>query len=406
MPRLHVWITNGVVAVMLAFGFAAGQETEPQRDYLDLASGAIVRSYSSQARTETYSAMTVIDGTPVTGWSTEEGAPFPHSLVIELAQPVRLSMVAIDNSAAEEGGYPGISARAFSLAVSTAGPGGPFERVLEAEADQGSRSEHPLASPAQAQWLRVSITTNWGHPRYTELMELEAFGEATRAVTATDLDGVFDTNYGLLRFQTIGSSVAGCYDWDQGTLLGSRTDRVTRFEWREDGGGQVGTAILALSEAGDFINGLWYEEGRLRGFWIGERVTDGREPVCEVRTDDSIGLALEESGRAVVYGIYFDFGSDALRPESEEPLQALLQALEGRPDLHVQIEGHTDSVDTEDYNLELSRRRAEAVVNWLTEAGIDPARLSATGYGESRPVADNGTPQGRALNRRVEVVVR
>ncbi len=76
------------------------------------------------------------------------------------------------------------------------------------------------------------------------------------------------------------------------------------------------------------------------------------------------------------------------------------------PTRKVIIEGHADSTHTEDYNLELSLRRALAVVEWLIEHGVDPKRLEAKGYGESRPVADNSTLEGRALNRRVEMVLR
>ena len=71
----------------------------------------------------------------------------------------------------------------------------------------------------------------------------------------------------------------------------------------------------------------------------------------------------------------------------------------------VEIEGHTDFRSSADYNLELSRRRAQAVVGWLVSQGIDDERLEARGYGESRPIADNQTVEGRSRNRRVEVVL-
>jgi len=67
------------------------------------------------------------------------------------------------------------------------------------------------------------------------------------------------------------------------------------------------------------------------------------------------------------------------------------------------VEGHTDSQNTEEFNQKLSENRAKSVVAWLVKNGIGPARLQPAGYGELRPVADNGTPAGRALNRRVEV---
>lgn len=395
------------LAALAVHGAAGAQQAEAERpDHLDLLQGAVVRTYSSQASDETYAATTAIDGTPATGWSTERGATFPHALVIELARPIRLEQLAIDNTHPDEENFPGISAREFTLELSDAGPEGPWTEVLRGEAARGARSAHSLPTPTEGQWVRLSVLSNWGHAEYTEVMELEAYGEPLREAVPADLDGVFDTNYELLRFATFGSGVLGCYDWDNGTLMGFRNGRVTQFEWRENGGAQVGTAILALSEAGDFLNGLWYEGGRLRGYWFGDRVTDGREPDCQVRAADALGMALDENGRAVVYGIYFDFGSDRLRPDAEEPLQGLLAVLESRPGLRVLIEGHTDSVDSDEFNLDLSRRRAAAVVGWLTARGIGADRLASEGYGESRPVAGNDSAQGRALNRRVEVAVQ
>jgi outer membrane protein OmpA-like peptidoglycan-associated protein len=73
------------------------------------------------------------------------------------------------------------------------------------------------------------------------------------------------------------------------------------------------------------------------------------------------------------------------------------------PELRLLVEGHTDATNTDAYNLGLSERRARAVVAALVKRGIDGARLQAKGFGKSRPVADNATAQGRALNRRVEI---
>ena len=72
-------------------------------------------------------------------------------------------------------------------------------------------------------------------------------------------------------------------------------------------------------------------------------------------------------------------------------------------ELDALIEGHTDNTGDNAYNLELSQKRAEAVKKYLTEHGIDPVRLTPKGYGDAQPIADNSTPQGRAMNRRVEV---
>lgn len=118
-----------------------------------------------------------------------------------------------------------------------------------------------------------------------------------------------------------------------------------------------------------------------------------------------IERALLEGGRVDVYDIFFDFNSDRMRQLSEPTLAEIADVLERHPDWTLGIEGHTDSVASDAYNLELSQRRAAAVKTALTERyRIDPARLSTAGFGESRPRERNDTLEGRARNRRVELV--
>ncbi|MCX7034197.1 MAG: OmpA family protein [Arenimonas sp.] len=122
---------------------------------------------------------------------------------------------------------------------------------------------------------------------------------------------------------------------------------------------------------------------------------------------DSASLAgqLAREGEADLYGIYFDTAKATLRPESEATLQQVLGVLNADPKLRLVVAGHTDSEGENAYNQRLSEQRAAAVMQWLTGKGIDAARLSSEGLGESRPVADNGSEAGRALNRRVQLRV-
>ncbi|MEN9786343.1 MAG: hypothetical protein RLZZ299_1607 [Pseudomonadota bacterium] len=104
----------------------------------------------------------------------------------------------------------------------------------------------------------------------------------------------------------------------------------------------------------------------------------------------------------VIRGITFETRSDTIRPSSEFTLQEALSVLEEYPDVRLEVEGHTDDVGDDAFNLELSDRRAHAVVRWFVEHGVDPVRLQARGYGETRPLAENDSDAGRAENRRVE----
>ena len=121
------------------------------------------------------------------------------------------------------------------------------------------------------------------------------------------------------------------------------------------------------------------------------------------RVKDDLAERLENDGKVDLYGIYFDTDKATLKAESEGTLQQVLALLKGKPELRLEIGGHTDSQASDTHNLDLSRRRAQSVVKWLTDKGLAANRLQAEGFGESRPVADNETPAGRALNRRVEI---
>jgi OmpA-OmpF porin, OOP family len=114
---------------------------------------------------------------------------------------------------------------------------------------------------------------------------------------------------------------------------------------------------------------------------------------------------LGTAGKVALYGVQFDFNSDVVKPDSAPQLEAIAELLRGAPEMNLMVVGHTDASGSSDYNLELSRRRAAAVVAALTSSyGIAADRLTATGVGMAAPVASNRTGEGQALNRRVELV--
>ncbi len=175
---------------------------------------------------------------------------------------------------------------------------------------------------------------------------------------------------------------------------------------------------------------LWLQNGRVRVFVNGEKHLDANQ--VELPAIDKVEMAhdfygagqafgyrsvrfaestpdfsqvISSSGRYVTHGILFDTDSDRLKPESGPVIQAIARGLETNPNLKLQIEGHTDSVGNAAHNLDLSKRRAEAVKAVLVaQFRIDTARLSAAGLGATKPIDSNDTPQGRSQNRRVELV--
>jgi OOP family OmpA-OmpF porin len=115
--------------------------------------------------------------------------------------------------------------------------------------------------------------------------------------------------------------------------------------------------------------------------------------------------SLADSGKIALYGIYFDTDKDSLRPDSQATLQEIAKLLTAQPKLDVEVVGHTDNQGKPEYNLDLSRRRAAAVVRELeSKYGITVGRLGSFGCGFYSPIASNDSEDGRAKNRRVELV--
>jgi OmpA-OmpF porin, OOP family len=146
--------------------------------------------------------------------------------------------------------------------------------------------------------------------------------------------------------------------------------------------------IQLLSNAGDFYELVAGRKGQLEQ---------------SVTTADGMVSALNQDGR-VALQINFDSGKATIRPDSQPIVAQILALLQNNPGLSVSVEGHTDNVGVPGANKRLSEARAKAVVASLVAKGISASRLTAIGFGQDRPVADNATEEGRAKNRRVELV--
>ena len=125
------------------------------------------------------------------------------------------------------------------------------------------------------------------------------------------------------------------------------------------------------------------------------------------------GMVVEKDGCPAVVkevsmlakNIYFENASDVLKEESYKSLDRVALILNNTKTARLSVEGHTDSDGDDAMNLDLSKRRAAAVVKYLTSKGVEASRLTSEGYGETRPIADNSTEEGQALNRRVEMIL-
>ncbi|HLG38525.1 MAG TPA: OmpA family protein, partial [Chitinophagaceae bacterium] len=111
-----------------------------------------------------------------------------------------------------------------------------------------------------------------------------------------------------------------------------------------------------------------------------------------------------EGGKIVTNNIHFGYNSSQLLPHSYAEIKRIADVMKENPDMKFSIDGYTDSDGSDDYNLKLSKERADAVKRALVDMEISESRLSTTGMGEAAPVAENSTPEGKAMNRRVEFV--
>jgi outer membrane protein OmpA-like peptidoglycan-associated protein len=150
--------------------------------------------------------------------------------------------------------------------------------------------------------------------------------------------------------------------------------------------------------------------GALLGALLGHLICDPKEeappppPVAQAPPPPPPPPPAKGTKIATVGSANFDFDKAEVNASGRDILDHAVKVLRDNPDLHVTVEGHTDSVGSAAYNQKLSERRAQAVKRYLVRQGIESNRISAVGYGKSRPIASNDTDEGRAQNRRAEIV--
>lgn len=396
---MTTWLA--VLAVM-----AAAPKTvpkEPLVDALDFDNGTLLIEESGSYGTGvgSWSAWRLADGDPAIGWCSPSGT-LTGTFVWQLDATWRLDTLMLSNESSQEDGYPGISAKGVELWLKP--EGGAFTKVGAYTVPKGKKVTFPLKG-VLAKQVKLVITGNWGHAEYTELAEVDLLGARTTPSANKRFGGLYDSSYGVMKLEQDGDVLYGCYGHSAylfGTVSGP-TARLTWLEENEEGAvAREGAVTFAAKDDGN-LWGIWFESGALAGVWEGEKGT--ATPDCTPRKTGRVDRSLKTSGRVVLYGIRFATNSDVPLPESTPTLEELAAALKASPSTKVLIEGHTDATNTDAYNVELSERRAKAVVGWLTKQGVDAGRLSSKGFGKAKPVADNATAQGRSLNRRVEVSV-
>jgi len=179
-------------------------------------------------------------------------------------------------------------------------------------------------------------------------------------------------------------------------------------------GGLAGTAFAAdeeMPEWGEpegYANALGQPVKTVDGCLLTPRWNEDlkREPCHEVPAPPMVEPMMKRAEATFEASAFFAFDSDALKPEGEEALRDLVRDMGQASNITaIQVIGHTDSTGPEDYNQQLSERRANTVKGALVDLGVNQGLVEARGEGESNPIADNATSDGRAENRRVNIIV-
>lgn len=192
--------------------------------------------------------------------------------------------------------------------------------------------------------------------------------------------------------------LAGC----EGTGEGQRSGAIM--------GGMLGGFFGAAADDDDRARNAvaGTAAGAIAGGMVGAMLDAQAEDLRSSLEND--GIIVENTGEflrvTMPGGLLFDSDSAAIQPSVQADLRAVARNLIEYPDSTVAVIGHTDDTGSAGYNQDLSERRAEAVAGVLVREGVAPARVRASGLGETQPVASNSTPEGRQQNRRVEVIIR
>ncbi len=436
------------VGLLWAASPAAAQGVE---NLAALGAGGHLVFFSSQYNDAEWKAEHLIDGSPQQGWAGQNSGPQAVIIAFKNKGLAEIQDILINPYTKED---PSTWAKEVEMQVSTTYPFRGFRSVGKFTLkNEGNDQVFSLPQPTPARYVKIRFLSNYGGG-YMEAGEVQVMGKLLPQAAAAP------------GYTNVAAAAAGAkiekytsqYDesWAAKHLL--EEDSGRQWAGKSAGSQEVVIALPAVAQVSDIaINNYSREDpttwakdvevevsatfaykdyrpvGKLSMPRIGDLHTislaspvparyvkvlfrsnhgGGYMEAARIRvyTTDAPGgktvaQQLAETGRAVVREIRFASNSAVILPESGAILSQIARLLKDDPKLELVIEGHTDNVGGAEFNLDLSRKRAEAVKRWLADReGVSEVRLATVGYGLTRPVADNGTEDGRAQNRRVELL--
>jgi OmpA-OmpF porin, OOP family len=385
-----------------------------QKNLLAFGAGTMVINSTSASQGIGEEARRLIDESPFV-WVSADGQIENQSVILDL--PARTTLKTIGFDTAQPTYYDHRAAKDVTVEISDVSPSEGFQTILSATLkEDADRQNFAVERQVAGRFVRFTAKNNHGSAKAILVKEIRGYGEQEARQPLTNVSGTYQfEDYGELHLKQEGASIIGCYTSNQGVVEGSMDGRAMTLVTTESGNTKSFAAVNFTDGGKKFIATLWSASGTKEYDMLrkGEKRSDKIGNCSHLPTLDGAGTdaakdqiekSLNQVGRSVLYGINFDFNSDRIREESKPTLDKVVAILKEQSAWRVVIEGHTDNIGGEGFNQTLSEKRAAAVSNYFTNAGIEAARIRSAGLGLSKPVATNDTEAGRAQNRRVELI--
>jgi outer membrane protein OmpA-like peptidoglycan-associated protein len=391
------------VMVAVGAGAAAAQDSEAT-DFLSFSQGAIPIGIGGTEglRVDMEQALQAIDGN-IAGYGATPrpgGADADVWFIYRLPAATTFTSFAVPR-VLETPSPSQTFFRDVEIAGSNQGPDGPFELLgsvtLATHSDRDQVTRFAATAEIPVTWVKMTLRGGVNvltDATFFEFSEIMGEGRQEPVPLLEAFTGKWKGRGVLVELRQDGASVSGCYD-GIGDLSGTVSGNLLRATGTDRNTGVLSAFVLTVD--GGEITGVRSTNGAPFRLYSGSSDPDLVTECSEQQQVPPPGCG------DILHGIQFSYDSAEIRPESALALDALFAGLKDALEAQITIVGHTSSEGAEDYNLDLSERRAASVVAALIERGLEPVRLSALGEGESRPIADNSTEAGRSLNRRVEI---
>ncbi len=303
---MSLWKPIAVGCLLLAGCSAAPEGEAAQEEAAPVGNNILHIGWGGIAEPDTgetgrhWSTFTInlVDGGPAYGWLSTKDIKFPHTLNFELAGIGKIREIVLDSRfepvVREDGSMSqtaeGSPVRRFVLLGATKAADGPFEVLVEGEANADAQTVIKLPKESSARWLRLRIDSNWAGSGSTRLSDLAVIGELDQrgAAGPDDVPGVYSHEYGPIALRQKGNEIWGCYNNGLGSLRGTIFGRIIRLAWFSKEEGSIGSATLVA--ANDKLYGFWYQpEDKMGSPWNATRTSglEGAATECSAALNPS-----------------------------------------------------------------------------------------------------------------------